>query len=266
MMKKKIVTLLLAAFVFSFFIISCSNNKGPEPVDCTANPVLIQSVNSTDAGCGQNDGTIQIVAKGGNGKYLYSIDGTNYQDSGKFLNLFAGNYNVNVKDGNDCNVSGTVAVGNNTGFSISFLTKESGCGGSAGSITITTSFGVPPFQYKIEGNSYQPNNVFSSLNSGVYKIFAKDSAGCEVIAQAKIFTGISLDREIMPLLAANCAVSGCHDGKSGIPDWTIKTNVINKASLIKQKTQNKSMPKVGSITDAEIQTIACWVDDGALNN
>jgi hypothetical protein len=268
MIKKNNILALLTSISFSllFLLISCTNNKGPDPLDCTVNPVLIQSVNSTDAGCGQSNGSIQIVAKGGNGKYMYSLDGINFQDSGKFTGLLAGNYNISVKDGNECNVSESATVANNSGFSFSFTTTESGCGGSAGSITLTVTSGIPPFQYKIEGAAYQASNVITGLPRGKYNVFAKDSIGCEVTAQVQILTGISLDKDIMPLLASNCAVSGCHDGKSGIVDWTIKTNVISKASLIKQKTQDKSMPKGGSITDAEIQTIACWVDDGAKNN
>jgi len=35
---------------------------------------------------------------------------------------------------------------------------------------------------------------------------------------------------------------------------------------MKARTQSRNMPKEGTLTQAEIDAIGCWVDDGALNN
>lgn len=52
-----------------------------------------------------------------------------------------------------------------------------GQGGNCdGSIIITTSGGVPPYQYSINGgNTFQTSNIFSSLCSNTYDIVVKDS-------------------------------------------------------------------------------------------
>jgi hypothetical protein len=46
-----------------------------------------------------------------------------------------------------------------------------------GSITLMTNFGVPPYQYSIDGGiTYQSSNVFQGLGASTYTIITKDSA------------------------------------------------------------------------------------------
>jgi hypothetical protein len=46
-----------------------------------------------------------------------------------------------------------------------------------GSITLMTNYGVPPYEYSINGgNSYQSSNVFQGLSSSTYTVITKDSA------------------------------------------------------------------------------------------
>jgi hypothetical protein len=73
--------------------------------------------------------------------------------------------------------------------------------------------------------------------------------------------------DVFPLIQKNCA-SACHNTLStnkGGP-LTNYTEIKNKASLVKFMVETRQMPQVGSLTDAEIKTISCWVDAGAENN
>ena len=46
-----------------------------------------------------------------------------------------------------------------------------------GSITLMTNYGVPPYEYSIDGgNSYQSSNVFQGLGSSTYTVITRDSA------------------------------------------------------------------------------------------
>lgn len=47
-------------------------------------------------------GTITATASGGTAPYQYSLDGTNYQSSGLFVNIAGGTYTVYAKDANGC--------------------------------------------------------------------------------------------------------------------------------------------------------------------
>lgn len=74
---------------------------------------------------------------------------------------------------------------------------------------------------------------------------------------------------IQPIIANNCAISGCHDGGNTLPDWSVLSNVQANAALIKQRTANRTMPPSNanvSLTAEQIEDIACWVDSGAQNN
>jgi hypothetical protein len=246
---------------------SCSNDKGPSPADCDANPVVISNFVTEKATCGVNDGSIEINADGGNGSYEYSMDGLNFQNEKKFTGLPAGNYNITVRDDNDCDATELIVLESNSGFSIAATTETAGCDNPGGSITITENGGVEPVQFKLNDGAYQSQNSFLNLTSGDYTVTAKDASGCEVISPVKVSAGTSLEDEVMPILVANCAISGCHDGKGSTSNWSNKSSVISNASNIKRRTGNKEMPPGGrTITADEIQTIACWVDDGAINN
>ncbi len=60
--------------------------------------------------------------------------------------------------------------------------------------------------------------------------------------------------------------SDCHGMNSSIPNWEIFSEVQSNAALIKTKTRDRSMPKIGSLTQSQIDLITCWVDQGAKNN
>jgi hypothetical protein len=266
MLKRGVIypaVILMLPWLFS----SCLNENGPEPAECESNPIKILTVNIVKANCGADDGSIRITASGGSGNYSYSIDGVNFQNDSLFTGLAAGNYNILISDEKMCAVMDTVAVETITGMTLSTSTTQTGCGTSSGSITISVSGEKGSVQYKIGNGTFQDGNTFSGLAQGTYDVFAKDSSGCQVTAKIKINTDVSLENDIMPLLAANCALSGCHDGNSGLPNWTVKSTVISRASLIKQKTAAGEMPPGDlSITDEQIELIGCWVDDGAKNN
>lgn len=80
-------------------------------------------------------------------------------------------------------------------------------------------------------------------------------------------TEVSYNTAIRPLINANCMP--CHNGDGTepfAPDLTTFNAVEGLADLVKEVTQTRRMPIGGSLTDAEINAIACWVDNAAPNN
>ncbi|MCJ7467484.1 MAG: cytochrome c [Maribacter sp.] len=78
---------------------------------------------------------------------------------------------------------------------------------------------------------------------------------------------VSYSVTIRPLIDGKCMP--CHNGDGSepfAPDLTTYPLVESIAGLIKDVTQSRRMPKVGSLSDSEIAAIKCWVDNGALNN
>jgi gliding motility-associated-like protein len=54
------------------------------------------------------------------------------------------------------------------------------CGKSTGVITVNVTGGTAPFNYSLNGASPVPNNIFSGLVAGNYRVNVKDAAGCSV--------------------------------------------------------------------------------------
>ena len=73
--------------------------------------------------------------------------------------------------------------------------------------------------------------------------------------------------DVLPLIHTKCATV-CHNtfttNKGG--PLTSYTEIHNKADLIKFMVETRKMPQIGTLTDAEIKIISCWVDAGAVNN
>ena len=114
--------------------------------------------------------------------------------------------------------------------------------------------------------SYKDGPMRPILEAAGAEIVMDDETNCAVNS-TDTANGTSWASDVMPIIDNNCAISGCHNGdNSSIPNWTVFSNVQANASNIKTRTGNKTMPRTGSLTDAEIELIACWVDDGALDN
>ncbi|MBK7212002.1 MAG: hypothetical protein IPH88_01625 [Bacteroidales bacterium] len=145
--------------------------------------VLISSVISTDATCGQSNGTITITASG-SGTLSFSIDnGINWFASGTFNSLPAGNYLVKVKD-DYCTATypNNPVIINSIGGPqiIAVNSTDATCGQSNGNVTINAS-GTGTLLYSInDGLSWSGSNTFTSLDAGTYLIRVKDNL-CESI-------------------------------------------------------------------------------------
>jgi gliding motility-associated-like protein len=106
-------------------------------------PDLALSVTPVAATCSITpDGSIEVVASGGNNAYTYSSTGTSYQN-GSTLIVAEGNYTVFVKDGNGCIASvGPVVVPK-----INTITLDAGadtdiCEGTSYTINATSNTGT----------------------------------------------------------------------------------------------------------------------------
>jgi len=265
---KNLIFVFAGALFGGLLLDSCVSEKPPEPVDCEENPVVIQSITTTEATCGLEDGAVTILATGGLGEYEYSIDGTNFQPANTFNNLVAGNYTITVRDMNSCSTTSAAIIESNVGLIIEAdVATNAGCEGEMGIVNITVDGGNPPYQYKIDEGAYQQSSTLTNIMSGNYTISAKDANGCEISTSIDVPTGISLGLDVQPILDTSCAITGCHNGGNNLPDWSDKPQVIQFPQKIKTRTSNKTMPPGDrSISDEEIQKIACWVSDGSMDN
>lgn len=156
-------------------------------------PAIIPTVSKSNVSLcsGNSNGSISIPSvSGGSSPYQYSINnGSNYQSSTSFSNLFAGTYQVKVRDNNNClSATQNVTIAEPNSISVSTSQSNVTCGGcSNGSISVFASGGSGSYQYsKNNGGVWQSSNTFTGLVAGTYHIRVKDGNGC--LSTAKTVT------------------------------------------------------------------------------
>ena len=262
-MYKVIVCSLIPLIFFS-----CSED--PAPIDCEKDgPILSLGTVINATSCSISDGSIKVTATGGKEPYLYSLNDLPGQESGQFNDLHAGVYTLTVTDANVC----TKAIPNVSIKASDFtltadIKNDDSCLAGNGSITINVEQVNPPYSFKLAAGEFSTNNLFTDLSVGTYSFVVKDNTNCSVTLSLTVqrgFTGTSWESDIKPIVTKSCAVSGCHDGNSR-EDLRVYQNAKSRAGQMKSKTRDRSMPRDGTITQEEIDLIACWVDDGAVLN
>ncbi len=170
---------------------------------------------------GGNDGTIHIVTNGGGTPaYNFSVDnGGNWSLSNDFTNLFAGIYDVIVRDSHNCTdtfKTRVVEIGEPAQLVINSETeKEPSCyGGSDGTITVNASGGTGEITYSSDGGTtFFSNNILSGLSSGpTYNIVVKDAHGCTTIGGSHVL-GQPAELVIDSVVGVN--VNDCYGGSNG---------------------------------------------------
>lgn len=85
-------------------------------------------------------------------------------------------------------------------------------------------------------------------------------------------TEISYQDQVSQIVTAKCAIPACHNGDMGANlDWRDFQNFQSRADEVRRRIQlpasdPEHMPRRGALTTGEIQTIVCWVQQGALDN
>jgi hypothetical protein len=149
--------------------------------------------------------------------------------------------------------------------------KDAVCGTSTGNIEVSASGGTSPYTFNLDGGSISNSEgIFREVKQGVFKVNVIDANNCSVSKEVTVNASgeVSFSASISRILEANCTLPSCHVPEEGTSRQNLTDFVVVQqlASEIKRRTQNRQMPKEGSITQTEIDLIACWVDGGALDN
>lgn len=179
-------------------------------VAVSAGPAPTAMVAVTNVDCnGSSTGSATVVITN-SGTWQYSLNGTNYQSSNVFSGLGAGSYTVYFRNGANCNGSQTFTITEPTVLNASPATQAVKCnGGNDGTITVTASGGTAPYQYSLNGTTYQTTNNFA-VAAGTHTVYVKDNNGC-------VNTSIATVTEPSLLTAtsqsSNASCDGGADGK-----------------------------------------------------
>ena len=151
------------------------------PVTVVGGPPLSATINATPTSCsGAVNGTITVQPSSGNGPFQYSLDGTNFQAANLFTGLAQGSYTIIYKNNAGCQSSISTTIGPGQPLSATVAVNQVTCYGSnTGSIAVSIStMGAPPYQYSLDGATWQASSNFSGLTAGNYTVYFKDNNNC----------------------------------------------------------------------------------------
>lgn len=79
---------------------------------------------------------------------------------------------------------------------------------------------------------------------------------------------VQFSANVLPIFQSSCAAAGCHNaGSSNGPGaLTTYAEISAAKTQIRAAVLSGAMPKTGSLTAAQKNSIICWIDAGGLNN
>jgi len=185
-------------------------------------------VSSQDASCNLFiDGEFEAAATGGLGSYAFSIDGNLFYSETEFTNLGAGTYTVDVIDGNWCEASTTVTIGEPTAITAVITTGNSTCGNPDGTLLAAAAGGSGSgYLYSIDDNvTTNGTGAFNTLDADNYTVIVTDGDACE-----QEFDAVVTDSDGPVIASFTSTDITCHDGTDGsitITSVTGGTGTIN---------------------------------------
>ena len=130
---------------------------------------------------GDSTGSLTLHAKGGTGQLEFSLDGGVFQLDSVFSGLHGGDYNMQVRDSNNCLIypSATINRPDSIGYDSIRLTDVTCTGSMDGAITVYGSGGTLPLEYRLnELPDSNATGVFTALAPGTYTVTIKDANAC----------------------------------------------------------------------------------------
>ncbi|REE02168.1 hypothetical protein [Marinoscillum furvescens] len=200
-------------FVYLFVLMligACSSEKESdlvEPdVDCNESDLIVQVVSTTPPGCTE-PGSAQVSASGGSGSITYSLDGTNFQESGDFEGLAAGEYTVTAVDGQDCMATATFTINPASGgLELSVVSNTpASCDAANGEVALSASGGEGGYSYRLGDGAFDASSQFTGLAPGAYTFAVKDASGCT----AELEVTVAAQDNDLQLTISSSEPAGC---------------------------------------------------------
>jgi gliding motility-associated-like protein len=227
----------LSAATYSVTV-SDSNNctASASGVISNAAPPTLSLVNTTQAACGQSNGTATVATTGGTAPYTYTWSHNAALNNATASNLSAAGYSVTVTDNNGCQAVLPVAITNAGGPTVGISgTTPDACGQGIGSIAVTAVGGTPPLNYSWSHNGALNSPNANALLTGDYFVTVADANGCQAVATATVSNQAAPTIAVSSITPSNCgnndgAASVTVTGGTGIITYTWTPDVANSAS------------------------------------
>ncbi len=203
----------LTAGSYSLTVTDANSCTASVSATVTEPAALTLSTTHVDVNCfAGNDGSIDLSVSGGTTAYSYNWGGgITTQDR---TALTSGNYTVTVTDANSCTAATTVAVAQPTQLQASATPGNVSCnGGTNGSVSISTTGGVPAYTYS--WSSGQSSATISGLTAGNYTVTVADQHSCNTSVS------VSITQPSTIILNTTVTHVSCNGGTNGAITLTV---------------------------------------------
>ena len=147
-----------------------------------SSPLSGSIINPISVACfGNSTGSFTVEGSGGLVPYEYSLDGINYQSSGTFGSLPAGNYTLTIRDAGLITYKLNAIItqpASALAISVDSLSNVLCYGGNSGKLTVSGSGGTSPYLYRFGSGSFQSSGTFNSVSAGLYTVSIQDANLC----------------------------------------------------------------------------------------
>ncbi len=174
-------------------------------VENTINPGFALQLEAIPATCPlKTDGQVLLDITG-NPSGPLTFSWSNDSTSQILTGAPAGTYSVSATDALGCQVVGQVAVGEEPGFTASFIADQPNCltADSLGGLTVVpvATTGAVPFSF--QWNTGATAAQISDVNAGTYSVTVTEAGGCSAVFSSQISDDLLVDWKLS--IATSCA-------------------------------------------------------------
>ena len=184
-------------------------------LDITEPPAIALDLAQTNVSCfGGANGAATVTPSGGVGNFTFQWSGGNTPNLPTTGGLAVGNYTILVEDGNGCQATGNVTIGQpSTAVQVSVLQTFTSCfGENMGAATANATGGAGNYTYQ-----WMPSNQTTQTATGLmpvtYSVVAADGNGCTASATLDIQ---QWDDFVISIIANPPACHGTSSGQMAV--------------------------------------------------
>ena len=97
---------------------------------------------------------------------------------------------------------------------------------------------------------------------------SKSGGGGVSSVDCNTVTNKAFAADVNPIIQSSCAITGCHEAGSvnGVGPLTNYNQIFTNRNAIQSAVSTGTMPKTGSLSASQKNSILCWIQSGAPNN
>jgi ELWxxDGT repeat protein len=134
---------------------------------------------------GGETGSIQVTGEGQGDPITYSTDGVEFSSNNLWEDLSGGTFTYYIQDGEGCIGAHSDEVPESELLTVS-SSVDGDDGTGTGSIDVAIEGGEAPYQYSIDGITFQDSPLFENLLAGDYTVYITDAFGCQLLVDLTI--------------------------------------------------------------------------------